>query len=69
MKNSKVSVKVVKGDINKALKKLKNKTLDVGHLKELYERKTFIKPKTKRRLVKMNAIRENKRKLKYDILM
>ena len=61
MATKKVSVVVKNGDINKALKLLKNKTFQSGHLEELRERKTYTKPKTKRRLIKLNAIRNNKR--------
>ena len=61
MATKKVSVVVRNKDINKALKLLKNKTITSGHLNELRERQTYTKPKTKRRLVKLNAVRENKR--------
>ena len=61
MPTKKVSVIVKNSDINKALKILKNKVIASGHLNELRDRKTYTKPKTKRRLVKLNAIRQNKR--------
>lgn len=54
-----VSVTVVKGDINRALKKYKRKVNDSGHLLELKDRKQFTKPKTVRRAEKLNAIRRN----------
>ena len=38
-KNAIVSVKVIKGDINRALKKFKRRTIDSGHLLELRERR------------------------------
>ena len=56
-----VAVKVIKGDINRALKKYKRKVNDSGHLLELRERKTYTKPKTIRRKQKQNAIREQQK--------
>jgi ribosomal protein S21 len=56
-----VSVKVIKGDINRALKKLKRRVNDSGHLLELRERKTYTKPKTIRRKQKQQAIREQQK--------
>ena len=56
-----VSVKVIKGDINRALKKYKRRVNDSGHLLELRERKTYTKPKTIRRKEKQNAIREQQK--------
>jgi small subunit ribosomal protein S21 len=53
-----VSVEVKKGDINKALKILKRRIFDSGHLQELRERQQFEKPTTKRRKQKEKAIRE-----------
>lgn len=60
-KKSIVSVKVIKGDINRALKKLKRKTIDSGHLLELRERKYYIKPTTVRRREKQLAVREQEK--------
>lgn len=57
-----VSVKVIKGDINRALKKFKRSVMDSGHLLELRERKEYTKPKTVRRKQKLQAIREQQRK-------
>ena len=57
-----VSVKVIKGDINRALKKFKRGVMDSGHLLELRERKEYTKPKTVRRKQKLQAIREQQRK-------
>ena len=54
-----VSVEVRKGDINRALKLLKRKQMDSGHLFELKDRKEFTKPKTVRRKQKLDAIRKN----------
>lgn len=61
-----VSVKVVKGDINRALKKYKRKVNDSGHLQELRDRQTYTKPKTVRRKEKMDAIRRNDREVLFD---
>ena len=60
-KNAIVSVKVIKGDINRALKKLKRKTIDSGHLLELRERRYYTKPTTVRRKAKQQAIREQQK--------
>ena len=56
-----VAVKVIKGDINRALKKYKRKVNDSGHLLELRDRKTYTKPKTIRRKEKQQAIREQQK--------
>ena len=64
MSKSKVRVKVIKGDINRALKKYKRKVNDSGHLEELKDSRFYIKPTTKRRKQKQEAIRENDRLLK-----
>ena len=56
-----VAVKVIKGDINRALKKFKRGVMDSGHLLELRERRYYTKPTTKRRLEKQQAVREQKR--------
>jgi len=60
-KKSLVSVKVFKGDINRALKKFKRGVMDSAHLQELRERQTYTKPKTVRRKQKLQAIREQER--------
>jgi small subunit ribosomal protein S21 len=56
-----VSVKVIKGDINRALKKYKRRVNDSGHLLELRERKYYTKPTTIRRKAKQQAIREQQK--------
>ena len=61
-----VSVEVRKGDINRALKQLKRKQMDSGHLLELKDRKTFTKPKTVRRKQKLDAIRRNNLEVMLD---
>ena len=60
-KNAIVSVKVIKEDINRALKKLKRRTIDSGHLLELRERRYYKKPTTVRRKAKQTAIREQEK--------
>ena len=60
-KKSLVSVKVFKGDINRALKKFKRGVMESGHLLELRERQTYTKPKTIRRKQKLQAIREQQK--------
>jgi|TARA_R110000744_G_scaffold109459_1_gene206839 ribosomal protein S21 len=52
-----ISVKVIKGDINRALKKLKRRSNDCGHLLEVRDRKTYTKPTTARRREKQLAVR------------
>jgi ribosomal protein S21 len=65
-KKSIVSVEVRKGDINRALKLLKRKQMDSGHLFELKDRKEFTKPKTVRRKQKLDAIRRNNLEVMLD---
>lgn len=48
------------GDIQKALKNFKRKTLASGHLRDLWERKEYTKPTTIRRKLKKDAIRREK---------
>ena len=60
-KKSIVTVKVIKGDINRALRKFKKAINDSGHLLELRERQTYTKPTTVRRKAKQQAIREQQK--------
>lgn len=60
-KKSIVSVKVIKGDVNRALKKYKRLVNDSGHLLELRERRYYTKPTTVRRKAKQQAIREQQK--------
>ena len=60
-KLSTVSVKVIKGDINRALKKYKRLVNDSGHLLELRERRYYTKPTTVSRKAKQQAIREQQK--------
>lgn len=64
MSKSKVKVKVRKKDINKALKLFKRLVRDSEHLEELKDRREYMKPTTRRRLKKQNAIRLNQKLLK-----
>jgi len=58
MKNSKTTIKVIKGNIQQALKKFKNKSMDSGHLQELRERQQFLKPSVVKRKQKKDAVRK-----------
>lgn len=60
MGKAKVTIKVWKGDINKALKKFKRGVIESGHIAELKERQQFTKPTTERRKKKQDAIRNAK---------
>jgi len=60
MKNSKVSVKVIKGDIQKALKKFKSKVNESSHLNEYKDRREYLKPSVVKRKQLKDAIREQK---------
>ena len=51
----KVSVKVINGNIQKALSKFKRKVKDSEHLYELRDRKQFLKPSVKKRRLKQIA--------------
>ena len=56
-----LKIPVVKGNINKALKQFKVKFKKTGVLKELKERKQYIKPSIKKRTQKNEAIRKFKK--------
>ena len=60
MNTRKVSVEVRNGDIARALKSFKRKTMNSGHLQELRDRKEYVKPTTVRRKQKQKAIRQEK---------
>ena len=60
MKIELTRTKVIKGDINKALKRFKSATMDSGHLEELKERKQYKKPTTVKRKMMKDAIRKQK---------
>ena len=61
-----LEIPVIKGNINKALKIFKRKFKQTGILKEVRERKNYIKPSTKKRKQKEKAILKRKYKEKYD---
>ena len=60
MKIELTKTKVIKGDINRALKKFKSATIESGHLEELKERKQYTKPTTKKRKMMKDAVRAQK---------
>ena len=61
-----LEIPVVKGNINKALKLFKRKFKQTGILKEVRERKNYIKPSTKRRKQKEKSILTRKYKEAND---
>ena len=56
-----LKIPVVKGNLNRALKQFKRKFRDTQVLKELRERKQYIKPSLKKRIQKNEAIRKLKK--------
>ena len=56
-----LKIPVIKGNINKALKQFKRKFRDTQVLRELRERKNYIKPSAKKRVQKDEAIRKLKK--------
>jgi small subunit ribosomal protein S21 len=56
-----LNIPVVKGNLNKALKQFKRKFKDTQVLKEIRERKNYIKPSAKKRVQKDEAIRKLKK--------
>ena len=66
MATKKVIVEVRNGDINRALKLYKRKSMDSGHLQELKDRQQYTKPTTIRRKQKQQAIRLNARRLQDE---
>ena len=57
---TKVAVKVIKGNIQKALSKFKRKVKDSDHLFELKDRREYVKPSVKNRRKKQTAIYKQK---------
>ena len=55
-KKSIVAVKVIKGNIQKALSKFKRKVKDSEHLQEYRQRQEYIKPSARKRKQKLTAI-------------
>ena len=56
-----LKIPVVKGNLNSALKQFKKKFRDTQVLRELRERKNYIKKSLKRRIEKDEAIRKLKK--------
>ena len=56
-----LNIPVIKGNINKALKQFKRKFRDTQVLKEVRERKHYIKKSLKRKIQKEEAIRKFKK--------
>ena len=57
---TKVAVKVIKGNIQKALSKFKRKVKDSDHLFELKDRREYVKPSVLKRRKKQTAIYKQK---------
>lgn len=66
MKKALTTTKVIKGDINRALKKFKSVTLESGHLDELKERKEYKKPTTVKRKMMKDAVRAQRWELEKE---
>ena len=60
MKCYHVSVSVENGDINKALKVFKKRCFQSGHIKDVKDGVYYVKPKTKRKMVREAAVRRQK---------
>ena len=61
-----LKIPVIKGNINKALKQFKRKFKQTGVLKEVRERKNYIKPSSKKRKLKEKAILKQKYREEND---
>jgi small subunit ribosomal protein S21 len=61
-----LEIPVIKGNINKALKIFKRKFKQTGVLKEVRERKNYIKPSAKKRKQKEKAILKRKYREEND---
>jgi len=61
-----LKIPVVKGNIERALKLFKRKFKKTGILKEVRERKNFIKPSLKRKIQKEKSIKRDKYKRDND---
>ena len=66
MATQKVKIEVRNGDINRALKLFKRKTMDSGHLQELRERQEYKKPTTVKRKMMQQAVRANQRRVENE---
>ena len=63
-----ISVVVKNDDVNRALKKLKNKVEECGKLKDLQEKEFYVKPTTKRRKAKAAGRQRYLKKLEREQL-
>jgi len=61
-----LKIPVIKGNIERALKLFKRKFKKTGILKEVRERKNFIKPSLKRKIQKEKSIKRDKYKKDND---
>jgi len=61
-----VAVKVIKGNIQKALSKFKKKVKDSEHLQEFRERREYVKPSVKKRRLKQVAIHNQNKETILD---
>ena len=61
-----LNIPVIKGNIERALKLFKRKFKKTGILKEVRERKNFIKPSLKRKIQKEKSIKRDKYKRDND---
>jgi len=66
MSTQKIRVEVRNGDIQRALKIFKTKTIESGHLQEYRDRKEYVKPTTTRRKQRQQAIRREQYRLEND---
>tara|TARA_R110000772_G_scaffold2435_5_gene8689 strand:+ start:1256 stop:1471 length:216 start_codon:yes stop_codon:yes gene_type:complete len=57
-RNPHTRIKVIKGNIQQALKKFKSKTFDSGHLDEVKDRREYLKPSVVKRKKMKDAIRQ-----------
>lgn len=58
-----MKIEVRNGNVERALRKLKKKMFDGGTIKELSERRHFVKPSERKRKKKLEVIRQTKRAL------
>lgn len=61
-----MKVEVRNGNVDKALKILKKKMFDDGTIKDVMERRYFVKPSTKRRMKKLEAINRNQKQIERE---
>lgn len=59
-------VEVRNGNVDKALKILKKKMFDDGTIKDVMERRYFVKPSAKRRKRKLEAVNRNQKRIERD---